>query len=252
MGFEHLRPKSYSASVDENIGESGTEQNIAFLRSTLLSAWSDIKSKKLTMTNEPVVPALHRRPLPKLGASTQQRDDLESDQLRSADELHAAADEYQARPRARAVAIAHGARRRSLPEISSLLDREIEVMWEMEYNRRDGGVYKTNQWCAGTIRGISDANTVDMTAAKRKKLGMGWLWIEYKDGTGGWLLATRPTFYKANKPGGWHLVKRDGEMDDSDDEVAGDEEDDEECSVDEEELVDADDDDDDDDGMSDA
>ena len=126
-------------------------------------------------------------------------------------------------------------------------------MWEMEYNRRDGGVYKTNQWCAGTIRGISDANTVDMTAAKRKKLGMGWLWIEYKDGTGGWLLATRPTFYKANKPGGWHLVKRDGEMDDSDDEVAGDEEDDEECSVDEEELVDADDDDDDDDdGMSDA
>ena len=125
-------------------------------------------------------------------------------------------------------------------------------MYEMEYNRRDGGVYKTNQWCAGTIKGISDASTVDATAAKRKKLGMGWLWIEYADGTGGWLLATRPIFYKAKKPGGGRLVPRDGEMGESDGEAA-DDEDDEECSVDEEELTGAvdDDDDDDDDGVSD-
>ena len=110
-------------------------------------------------------------------------------------------------------------------------------MWEMEYNRSDGGVYKTNRWCAGTIKDFSDGSTIDPASSRRKKLGMGWLWIVYDDGTGGWLLATRPTFYKANKPGGWRLVKSDDDMgDDSDNE---DEDEPESDAVSDADLVDA-------------
>ena len=102
----------------------------------------------------------------------------------------------------------------------------------MEYNRRGGGVYVRNAWCGGVIKDVSTASSVDTTGAKRRKLGLGHIWVEYDDGTGSWLLATRPTFYNANKPGGWRLVKEEelrGEEekydDDDDDDVPGDLED---------------------------
>ena len=97
-------------------------------------------------------------------------------------------------------------RRRELPNIdASLIDERIEVMWELTYNRRGGGEYVTKQWCAGTIKDVSATSTFDTSGPKRRKLGLGHIWVVYDDGTVGWLLATRPTFYKGNKPGAWRF-----------------------------------------------
>ena len=101
-----------------------------------------------------------------------------------------------------------------------------------------GGEYVTAQWCDGTIEDVSSAGSYDTTGSKRRKLGLGWLWIKYDDGSFGWLLANRPSFYKAKKPGGWRF-------DDDDDDDADDADEDSD-GVDDDDLVDADDDDDDD------
>ena len=239
MGYSHLAPKSYSSTVVASIGAAGTTENVAFLRGTLLSALSSIKTSKLTLTTEPVVPALHRRPLAKLGVATQQREALESEQFRSADELHAAAEAYRSRPRKQLLA---SVRRSSLPTIDcSLIEKRVEVMYEMEYNRRGGGSYVVNQWCAGTIKDVSTTTSVDTSAGKRRKLGLGHIWIEFDDNTGGWLLASRPTFFRGNKPGAWRFEEdADADMDEDDE---GNESD----GVDDDGLVDASSDDDDDD-----
>ena len=56
--------------------------------------------------------------------------------------------------------------------------------------------------------------------------------MSYDDGDGGWLLANRPSFFNAHKPGAWRF---EGAADADDDD---DDDDDEE--IDEDELVDAD------------
>ena len=92
----------------------------------------------------------------------------------------------------------------------------------MEYNRKGGGVYIRNEWCAGVIEDVSVASTVDTTGPKRRKLGLGHIWVAYDDGTGGWLLATRPTFFNTAKPGSWRFEMEDDDGCEADDEEMSD------------------------------
>ena len=88
---------------------------------------------------------------------------------------------------------------------------------------------------------MSTTTSVDTSAGKRRKLGLGHIWIEFDDNTGGWLLASRPTFFRGNKPGAWRFEEdADADMDEDDE---GNESD----GVDDDGLVDASSDDDDDD-----
>ena len=116
-----------------------------------------------------------------------------------------------------------------MPEITQeLADNKtrVEVAWELTYNRRDGGEFTTTCWCPGTITRISDEGTKE----GRRNLGLGWIYVEYDDNETGWLLATRPSFFNARKPGAWRFMGNADADDDEEDE-----------EVDEEELVDADD-----------
>ena len=101
-------------------------------------------------------------------------------------------------------------------------------MYEATYEKRGGGQVTCNRWFLGEIKQVSTSGTRE----GRKKLGLGWIYVAHDDGTKNWLLATRPTFYNANKPGGWRLVKEEelsGEEekydDDDDDDVPDDLED---------------------------
>ena len=93
------------------------------------------------------------------------------------------------------------------------------------------------------IKDVSTASSVDKSGSKRRKLGLGHIWIEYDDGAGAWLLATRPTFYDADKLGGWRLVEERS----SDAESSEEEEDDDDVPDDledgDDEMSDGDDDD---------
>ena len=221
MGFSDMAPKSYTSEVDATIGKAGSGANIAFLRKTLIDIYEEIKENKLALADEAVVPAMICRKLPTLGTTTQQRARLESEQMRSVDELRSDVDAYRARPRtsrARARASSEGVEREPLPEVNETLKgRRVQVMFELEYNRKGGSVYRRNVWCAGEIKDVSVEGTYDTTGTKRRKLGTGWVWIEYDDKTAGWLLATRPTFFNAVKPGGWRFEPEEEEDDDDDD-----------------------------------
>ena len=72
---------------------------------------------------------------------------------------------------------------------------------------------------------VSVASTVDKSGTKRRMLGLGHIWIVYDDGTGGWLLATRPTFFNTAKPGSWRfeLEADDADADDMSDGIDDDE-----------------------------
>ena len=47
-----------------------------------------------------------------------------------------------------------------------------------------------NFWCPGTIESLSDESTV----LGRKKLGCGWVFVNYRDGEADWQLL-RPNFF---------------------------------------------------------
>ena len=61
--------------------------------------------------------------------------------------------------------------------------------------------------CPGTIESASDESTV----LGRKKLGCGWVLVNYRDGETDWQLL-RPTFFNAKKPGGWRIVASAAEL----------------------------------------
>ena len=98
--------------------------------------------------------------------------------------------------------------------------------------KRGGGEYQLTCWCPGTITRVSAADTKD----GRRALGLDWIYVQYDDGESSWLLASRPSFFNARKPGAWRFLKRDGGDDDDD---GADDNDDEGLA--EADLVDADD-----------
>ena len=249
MGFKELAPKFYTSGVDATIGEAGTAVNIAFLRNTLIEAYRHIKEEKCELPEEAVVPEMHQRArsMPTLGGMTKQRAKLESEQ-RSATELRADADAFRARQRAKKSSPKAGSgssARAALPEINDALARDkrrVEVVFDLTYKRRGGGEYVTSRWCPGTITDVSTESSVDESGGKRRKLGLGWLFIEYDDGAGGWLLATRPSFYRAAKPGGWRFLGDNLDVDDDEEDSADEEE--LESAPSDDEMSDGDDDDD--------
>lgn len=214
QGHAALEPKSFSSEVDATIGKKDSLENVSFLRSALSGVYMHIKTEKVALVNEPAVPELHRQVrLPTLGVPTFQRVSLEADELRSADELRAAADEFRSRPRAactprRAAAPA----RPDMPAIDDSLitspQTRVDVAWEIEYRRRGGGALVDVFWCPGRIARV-----------KTDSRG-GWIYVEYDDGSSGWLLASRPSFWMGKKAGAWRFEQRPsaGEDDDADDE----------------------------------
>ena len=112
--------------------------------------------------------------------------------------------------------------------VRPLVGRRVHVMYEATYEKRGGGQVTCNRWFPGEIKQVSTSGTRE----GRKKLGLGWIYVAHDDGTKNWLLATRPTFYNAEKPGAWRFEPADDDDDGDDDEDDG---------VRDDDLVDADD-----------
>ena len=205
IGFAQLKPKEYASAKPENaqtIGKEGSDVNIAHLTSMSVAAMKQITEEKLELANEPAVPELHRRALPQLGTATLQRVALESEQLHSLDEVRAAAEERRKRPRQRSPKRAVRPRPElpPLPEIDDqLAKRRIVVVYEMTHNKRDGSSLTRSYWCPGVIDKVSTATTT----FNGMKLGLGNVHIKFDEGRPEWLLANRPSFWRATKPGGW-------------------------------------------------
>ena len=151
-----------------------------------------------TAAIEPVVPEMHRRVLPALGTPTLQRVAFESEQLRGAKALSAAAADYRARL---SVPTARPRCRAQKPDLPAIDDDElvtrqqrVDVAWELAYNRRGGGQLANTFWCPGRITRVrSDSRD-------------GWIYVEYDDDkSSGWLLASRPSFWIAEKSGAWRF-----------------------------------------------
>lgn len=75
----------------------------------------------------------------------------------------------------------------------------------MTYNRRDGGQHTGVFWCPGRIARV-----------KSDSRG-GWIFVEYDDNSSGWLLASRPSFWNATKPGAWRFELCDDAVGSGDD-----------------------------------
>ena len=82
-----------------------------------------------------------------------------------------------------------------------LIGKSIEVTFWMTYKGKGKRKIKDLFGCPGTITQISDENTM----IKRKKIGPGWVFIEYKDGSEDWQLL-RPTFHNTKRAGSWRLI----------------------------------------------
>ena len=204
MGFKELKPKYYASGTDAMIGKEGSDTNIAYLRSFLVKAFETIKEKKLGLVSVAAAPSVCRRQLPTVGEPTLQRVAIENEQLCSLEQLEAKADAAAAARPQRAAS-----QRSNLPPVDqSLVERRqrIIVVWQLAYDVRgaDGELttHEGDYQCPGVIRRLSTANTKD----GRRKLGLGHVWVEYDDGTKGWLQVNRPTFFNSYKTGGWWLV----------------------------------------------
>ena len=97
--------------------------------------------------------------------------------------------------------------------------QRVDVAWELAYNRRGGGQLAKTFWCPGRI-----------TRVRSDSRG-GWIYVEYDDKSSGWLLASRPSFWMAEKACAWRFEVTEDADGDADDEGDGDHD-----------LVDADDD----------
>ena len=139
--------------------------------------------KLIVPLNEPVLPAL--------GTPTLKRVAFESEQLRGAEALSAAAADYCARPSGPTARRRRRAQKPDLPAIDDVLvtrQQRADVAWELAaYNRRGGGQLAKTFLCPGRItRVCSDSRG-------------GWTYVEYDNKSSGWLLASRPSFWMAEK-----------------------------------------------------
>ena len=136
MGLPVGPPKSYASGVDEAIGAAGTATNVAYLRTALVGSWRKIKSEKLALREEAYVPGAFKRKLAKLGTATKQREEGESRELRSAEELRAAAAARQPLPSRRRICDS------TLPQLTTaLIGERVEVCYEIEYDDGEGESY---------------------------------------------------------------------------------------------------------------
>ena len=85
--------------------------------------------------------------------------------------------------------------------------RTQRCVFSITYKERGKKEVTENFWCPGTIESVSDESTV----LGRKKLGCGWVFVNYRDGEADWQLL-RPNFFNAKKPGGWRIVATAAEL----------------------------------------
>ena len=100
-----------------------------------------------------------------------------------------------------------GARGTAPPIDDDLSNKNMEVCFSITYKERGKKEMTENFWCPGTIESVSDESTV----LGRKKLGCGWVFVNYRDGEADWQLL-RPNFFNAKKPGGWRIVATAAEL----------------------------------------
>ena len=95
------------------------------------------------------------------------------------------------------------------PIDDGLLNKNIQVCFSITYKEERGkkAMTEKNFLCPGTIESVSDESTV----LGRKKLGCGWVFVNYRDGEADWQLL-HPTFFNAKKPGGWRIVESAAEL----------------------------------------
>ena len=74
----------------------------------------------------------------------------------------------------------------------------------MTYKERGKRTVEGLFGCPGTIERVSDEKTM----LRRKKLGLGWVYIMFADKSEDWQLL-RPTFHNANRAGGWRIIEKD-------------------------------------------
>ena len=118
-----------------------------------------------------------------------------------------------------------------LADDDALINSNVEVTFLMKYKEAGKKTVEGLFGCPGKITRVSDATTT----IRRKKIGLGWAFIEYTDGSEDWQLL-RPAFYKAKRAGGWRLIsendanldidyeledKSDGDSDSDDNESGG-------------------------------
>ena len=95
-----------------------------------------------------------------------------------------------------------------IPEVTTeLIGLEVDVAWNATYNLAGGGQTTNVYWCPGTIEHISN----DETERDGKKLGDGWLFVAYKDGDSGWIVANERWRWDTSKAGS---IRRQQEEDD--------------------------------------
>ena len=80
----------------------------------------------------------------------------------------------------------------------------MSVIFEMTYKEKGKRAVSGLFGCPGKIARVSD----ETTKIKKKKIGLGWAFIEYTDESEDWQLL-RPTFYRSNRAGGWRLIDED-------------------------------------------
>ena len=146
---------------------------------------------------------LKRRALPSIGTLTLQRVESDSRELRSADEIKAAAAALAA------AAVPRAARpTRACPAVSpidgSLVSSAIRFVFEMTYREKGKKSVKGLFECLGTVERVSDANT----KVGGKKLGVGFAYIKWSDGTATWQLL-RPGYYGHHRAAGWRVPSDD-------------------------------------------
>ena len=174
---------------------------------TLECIYSAILRERIELPDEAAVPMLKRRKLPAIGTLTLQRGELDSREMRTANEIKAAAAALAAAPRAaRGPRAARAAPDRpTAPPIDSLVGKDVRFVFEMEYRETGKKKVKGLFECPGHIERVSDASTT----VGRKKLGVGFAYITWSDSTASWQLL-RPGYYGHHRAAGWRLPA-DGE-----------------------------------------
>ena len=214
MALARFAPKSYTSSDSSSeIGEGGSEKNVAFLTSTLVGIYRTVKSEKLKLPTAVVVPEMHTRKLATFGEPTLQRVELEKGETVDEAELERLSQEQMVAPRPGAPS----KRRRAtkMPDIDDkLVGKKVDVAFHMTYNLRGGGTASGVFWCPGVIEKCSDAETtLDGTL-----IGTGWLFVAYKDGDSGWILAAERWRWGTFKAGSLRFIREDADAADDSDE----------------------------------
>ena len=221
-GLSECKVQFASGKEGSTIGKEGTEANLAHLKRALLGIWAKISRDGIELPTEAAIPQLKRRRIPTIGTITHQRAELDREQMRSEDEIKAAAAELAAQPKAtRAVRSGPTA----LPVDGSLAGKSIRFFFEMTYKEKGKKTVTGLFECPGTIDAVSDRDE----ALGKAAAGAGFAHISWADGEES-IQLLRPGFYGQHRSAGWRItadgddaeLDEEYEFEDADDDDEGD------------------------------